>query len=226
MGHFSYKKSLSNYISPVQRSAFAFEDQKAELGWIEVKRKRWEIGLGIGAALASNFIAVGLAPYKGARQVMIRQKKTQDEKTPNPKLPSDMEEVRSWAVGDRGSFQRYGGVEVYVGAKYMFVNILTVGVTIQNLFGVVVKKISENKIQLSIGEETLNKRRLQSGVAVANARVHFFNGKRLTTQFTLDLDDPSHHKLYRLALKGKLKILQEKLPQESQKMEWKGSRTV
>lgn len=226
LGHAAYKKSTSNFIRPVQRNEFSFSEQKDGLGWIEVKRKRWEAGFGIGAALASNFIAVGLAPYKGARQVMIRQKKTQNEITPSPKLPDEMEEVKSWSVGDRGSFQRYGGVEIYAGAKYMFVNILTVGVTIQNLFSVVVKKISDKKIELMVSEENLNKRRLQTGVAVANAKIHFFNGKRLTTSFTLDLDDPSHHELYRLALKGKLHKLQEKLPEEAQKMEWKGSERI
>ncbi len=226
LGHLAYKTSISNYIRPVQRNHFSFEEQNSQLGWTEVKRKRWEVGLGIGASLASNFVSVGLIPYKGARQVMIRQKKTKDEKTANPRLPDDMEDMRSWQIGDRGSFQRYGGVTVYAGTKFTFVNILSVGVTIQNLFSVVVKKISDTKIQLSIGEENLNKRKLQTDFAVASAKMHFFNGKRLTTQFTLDLDDPSHHELYSLALKGKLHLLQEKLPQESQYLVWKGSERI
>lgn len=226
LAHVGYKTSISTYINPVQRDEFSLEDQKSELGWIEVKRKRWEAGLGITASVLSNFVGVGLTPYKGARQVMIRQKKTRDEVTPNPKLPKNMEEVRRWSVGDRGSFQRYGGVSVSVGARYMGVNILTVGVVIQNLFSVVVKKISETKVQLIIGEENLNKRRLQSGLPVANVKVHFFNGKRLSTQFTLDLEDSYHHELYRLALKGKINILQEKLPEEFQKLEWKGTERI
>lgn len=223
LGHVAYKTSISNYIRPIQRSEFSFSDQKTTLGWIEVKRKRWEIGLGIGASLASNVIGVGLAPYKGARQVMIRQKKSQDEKTPNPKLPDDLDEVRDWSVGDKGSFQRYGGVQIYAGAKVSFVSILQVGITIQNLFNVAVKKVSDKKVQISVAEENLNKRQIKTGMAVANAKVNFFNGKRLTTNFMLDLDDPSHRELYRLALKGKLHILQEKLPEEAQKLVWKGS---
>lgn len=226
LAHIGYKTSISTYINPVQRNEFSLEDQKAELGWIEVKRMRWEAGLGIAASMASNFIGVGLTPFKGARQVMIRQKKTQDELTPKPKLPKNMEDVRGWSVGDRGSFQRYGGVSVSVGARYMGLNILTVGVVIQNLFSIVVKKISETKVQLIIGEENLNKRRLQSGLPVANAKIHFFNGKRLSTQFTLDLDDDYHHELYRLALKGKINILQEKLPEEFQNLEWRGTERI
>jgi hypothetical protein len=226
LGHVAYKKSTSIYIAPVQSRGFSFSEQRSDLGWIEVKRKRWEVGLGIGAALGSNFIAVGLAPYKGARQVMARHKKTQNEVTPSPKLPDNLNEVRNWSIGDRGSFQRYGGVQVYAGAKFLSVHILTAGVTIQNLFSVVVKKISHKKILLQIAEEHLNKRRLQTGAAIANAKIHFFKGKRLITDFTLDLDDPVHHELYRIALKGKLHVLQKKLPQEAQRMEWKGSERI
>ena len=112
LGHVAYKKSTSIYIAPVQSRGFSFSEQRSDLGWIEVKRKGWEVGPGIGAALGSNFIAVGLAPYKGARQVMARHKKTQNEVTPSPKLPDDTNEVRNWSLGDRGSFQRYGVVQV------------------------------------------------------------------------------------------------------------------
>ena len=45
---------------------------------------------------------------------------------------------------------------VHAGIKYSFVNILTVGVTIQNLFNVVVKKIAEKKVEVQISEENLN----------------------------------------------------------------------
>lgn len=223
LGHIAWKRSVSHYIKPVYTSEFSFSEQDKSLGWIEVKRLRWEIGAGIGATIASNVISVGLAPYRGARQIMVRQKATQEEKTPSPRLPDELNETKEWSVGDRGSFQRYGGVHLYAGAKYLGINILTAGVTIQNLFSVSVTKIDENKIRLSLVEENLNKRRLQTGVAVANAKVHFFNGKRLSTHFILNLDDELHQYLYREALKGKLHVLQEKLPEEAQKMEWKGS---
>lgn len=223
LGHVAWKKSVSHYIKPLQSSEFTFSEQEKSLGWIEVKRFRWEAGAGIGVWLASNVVSVGLVPYRGARQIMIRQKATQEEKTPAPRLPDELTEIKDWTVGDRGSFQRYGGVHIYAGAKYMGINILMAGVTIQNLFNVAVAKISKNKIRLSLSEENLNKRRLQTGMAVANAKVHSFNGKRLSTYFILDLDDELHQYLYKEALKGKLHVLQEKLPQEAQKMEWKGS---
>ena len=223
LGHVAWKKSTSHYIKPIFTDEFSFSPQDKNLGWIEVKRLRWEVGAGIAASVASNIISVGLSPYRGARQIMVRQKASREEKTPAPRLPDELTETADWNVGDRGSFQRYGGVHLYAGASYLGVNILTAGVTIQNLFGVSVNKIAPNKIRLSLNEENLNKRRLQTGVAVANSRVHFFNGKRLTTHFILNIDDELHQYLYREALKGRLHILQDKLPQEAQSMEWKGS---
>lgn len=225
MAHVAWKKTKSLYIRPVQSSSFSFTEQATNLGWIQVKRYRWELGMGLGAAIG-KYVGLGIAPYKGARQVMIRHVESPDEVTPKPKLPSNLAEMRNWRVGDQGSYQTYGGIELVAGINYSAVNIVSVGLTIQNLFSVVVNKTAPNKIVLSLAEENLNKRKIQSGVFAANARVHFFNGKRLTTHFSLDLDDPSHHQLYRLALKGKLKLLQEKLPQEAQKMEWKGSERI
>ena len=226
VGYAAYKKETSHYIKPVQQNELRFEEQRSGLEWLEIKRMRWELGLGLGAQFASNILAVGLAPYKGARQVMIRQKKSQDEITPKPRLPDALAEVRNWTIGDRGSFQRYGGVQIDAGASFLFANLLTVGLTIQNLFSVVVEKISDTKIKLSFAEENLNQRRIQSGVSVASMKLNSFNGKRLMTHFILDLDEPFHHQLYRLALQGKLIQLQEKLPLDSQALEWKGSERV
>lgn len=225
MAQVYWNKATSIYIKPVQSSAFSFTQQKQGLGWIQVKRYRWEAGLGLGATMG-KFVGVGLAPYKGARQVMIRHVDSQDAKTPGPKLPKELDEVRDWNIGDQGSYQTYGGVDISAGVNYSVVTIVSVGLTIQNLFSVVVNKVSPHKVVLSIAEENLKKRRIQTGMFAANAKVNFFNGKRLTTHFSLDLDDPAHHELYRLALKGKLNILQEKLPQEAQQMTWKGSERI
>lgn len=225
MAHAYWNKTTSNYIKPIQSSSFSFSEQKNTMGWIQVKRYRWEAGLGLGATIG-QFVGVGLTPYKGARQVMIRHVDSPNAKTAGTKLPKSLEEIREWNVGDQGSFQTYGGVNITVGANYSIITIASVGLTIQNLFSVVVNKVSPHKIVLSIAEENLNKRRIHSGVFAANAKANFFNGKRLTTHFSLDLDDPAHHVLYQQALKGKLSLLQQKLPLEAQSMTWKGSERI
>lgn len=226
LAYATYKTSKSLYNNPVQRSTFTLSEGKDDNGWIEVKRKRWELGAGIATNLLSNVMSVGLVPFKGARQVMIRHKRLKNQKTEGPKLPDNLEEVSSWSINDRGTFQRYGGVQINAGLRYSIINIVTVGLVVQNLFNVMVEKISENKVKLTVAEEHLNKRRIQSGTTVAKANLHVFNGKRLTLNFVLELDNPDHHKLYKLAMQGKLDALQDKLPKESQDMQWRGSERI
>lgn len=223
MLHGSLKYDKSIYIRPVQRRAFSLDQQKEDMGWIEVKKTRWELGAGLNASFASNVISVGLVPYKGARQVMIRHKKNREDKTGLPWLPDQLSDMESWSIGDSGSFQRYGGIQLFVGAGVSVINVATVGITLQNLFSVNVKKLTDERVQLTIAEEDLRKRRIQSGSTVANVRLHWFSGKRLTQHFILNLKDELHERLYRLAIKGKLDELQRKLPQDAQLMQWKGS---
>lgn len=222
MGNISYKRSTSLYIRPIQRSQFSFDQLKEELGWIEVKRKRWEVSVGVGANIGP-VISLGLTPYKGARQVMVRHKKTQNEVTQGPILPDDLEEMEAWSVGDHGSFQRYGGIHLQAGVKLLGVNALTAGLTIQSLWSLSLKKLLKHKIQLSLAEENLNKRRLQTGVPVLNTKLHWFSGKRLTLSFELDLKNPEHAELYRQALKGRFDELQTVLDKKAQRLQWKGS---
>ena len=223
LGHVGWHRSASHYIRPIRSDEFSFSETKEDLGWIEVKRLRWELGLGIETFFASKVLSLGFVPFKGARQVMIRQKKSLQEVSPSPKLPDELGEINSWNTGDRGSFQRYGGIQLFAGLNVVVGTPLSYGVTIQNLFNIVVSKISDTKIQVTISEEHLSKRRIQTGLAVANLKFQAFHGKRLSASFQLSLNDPYHHQLYQLALHGKLHILQSKLPQGSQKMDWKGS---
>ncbi len=223
LAHTIWSKNSSQYIQPQKSSEFSFNEQDNKMGWIEVKRNRWEAGLGLEATMVSNMFAVGLTPFKGAKEVVIRHKASQNENTPGTKLPDQLEDFNEWRLGDSGTFQRYGGVSLYAGLSYSFVNIATAGVTIQNLFSLTIKKISETKIHLTIAEEHLKNRRLQAGVTVATAQANFIKGNKVSTFFILDLKDPTHHELYRNAIRGKLHILQEKLPQESQHMDWTGA---
>lgn len=225
-GQIFWNRSSSLYIKPVQSDAFAFTEQKAGLEWIQVKRKRLEVGLGLGAVLKAAPLAVGITPYKGARAVIIRHTKNSDEKIGSMKLPKHLDELSDWSVGDEGSFQTYGGVEIGISASYSIATIINASMTVQNLFNVVIRRLKDNSVHLSIGEENLNKRRLQSGVGIATATMNFFNGKRLTTHFVLDLNNNRHHELYELAIKGKLITLQRELPAEAQRMDWKGSERI
>lgn len=222
----AFKKSQSHYIKPIPSESFALIDQKDGLEWTQVKRRRWELGLGLSAAISAVPINIGLTPFKGSRQVMTRTVLHDKQLTPEPSLPLKLEELKSWKVGDLGTFQTYGGIQISAGIKYAVINAISVGLTIQNLFNVVVTKTALNKVRLSISEESLNKRRIQSGAVVAVGTLNYFNGKRLTTHFYFDLTDPSHSALYELAIKGQLTDLQKNLPPDAQNMEWKGSEKI
>ena len=225
-GQVFWNRTSSLYIRPVQSNAFSFSEQKADLEWIQVKRKRMELGIGLGASLTKLPISVGLTPYKGARSVIIRYTKNHNEKIGSMKMPKHMDELRDWSVGDEGSFQTYGGVELSVSANYAIATIVNLSMTVQSLFSVVMQRTANNNVHLTISEENLNKRRIQSGAIVGTATLNYFNGKRLSTHFILDLDNPRHHELYELALKGKLTQLQRELPAEAQKMVWKGNERI
>ncbi len=221
----AWKKSKSLYINPITSSGLSFNQRDEKLGWTQVKRLRWELGLGLGAVMKSLPLSAGLTPYRGARHVVVRQVKYEKEKTSGTGIPKDLSDMESWVPGDRGSYEAYGGVHFHATASYLGVG-LTGGVTFQNLFNIVITKIKDNKIQLSIIEESLSKRRVDAGAVVAQAKLNFFDGKSLATHFILDLSNDSDYALYRLGIKGKLTELQEKLPPSSQKMEWRGSEKI
>ena len=212
----------SIYIKPIVSDGFAFREQRQDKEWIEIRRERGELGLGISADIGAG-ISLGLAPFKGARNVMTRTKSSQTEKTKRPKMPDTLEEVREWRDGDLGSFQRFGGLQVSAGYGVPGLNIITVGLVIQNLWSINIRKDSGNKIILSLAEENLKKRRIQSGSMVAQGKIHFFKGKRMSAHFVLDPEDELHQRLYKDAIKGRLDLLQGKLPHNAQKMTWKGS---
>ena len=222
----SYNKTSSRYIRPVQRSEFSFSEQKTDLEWIQVVRKRMELGIGLNAVISNLPFSAGLTPYKGARQMVISHTKSANSPKPSIHMPKSLDIVDGWAVGDQGTYQTYGGVEVSAAVSLSVVKVVEVALVIQNLFSVSVHRLKDNKVQVSIAEEKLNKRRIQSGATVATATLNFFKGKRLTTHFILSLNEPLHRELYKKAIKGKLTELQEQLPSESQKMEWVGNERI
>ena len=170
LAHTIWTRNKSRYIKAMPSSKFQFLEQNNDLGWIEVKRNRWELGLGLEATVASNVLAVGLTPFKGAREIMIRQTKSVDQKTEGTSLPKHLKDINEWEIGDSGTYQRYGGVSLYAGLSYSVVNILTAGLVIQNLFSINLRKVSPHKVQLMIAEENLKNRRLQAGVTLATTQ--------------------------------------------------------
>jgi hypothetical protein len=216
-----YSRVVINYSQPIILNRFNFFEVQKDLGWIEVKRQRIEAGMGLSSIIKSA-TTVGLIPYKGAMQTVIRYKKSSIEKSLPVFMPKKFEELKIWNEGDTGTYQSYGGITAYAGFSAGIVDIATLSFGLQNQFIIEIKKIAEDKIILKIGEEDLNRRQAVVGPFVANGTFAQFKGKRFTSEFELDLDDPGHAELYHEGIKGNLQVLQERLPEKNQKLTWEG----
>lgn len=214
-------RAVINYSQPIVLNRFNFYEVQKDLGWIEVKRERIEAGLGLSSIIKSA-TTVGLIPYKGAIQTVVRHKKSAQEKSLSAWMPKHFDDLIAWNEGDTGTYQRYGGISAYAGFSAGVVDIATISFGIQNQFIIEMKKISRNNIVLSISEENLKRRQAVVGPFAANATFANFKGKRFTSQFTLDLDVDSHAELYKEAIKGNLAYVQERLPSKNQKLTWVG----
>lgn len=214
-------RAVINYSQPIVLNRFNFYEVQKDLGWIEVKRERIEAGLGLSSIIKSA-TTVGLIPFKGAIQTVIRYKKSALEKSLSAWMPKRFEDLNAWAEGDTGTYQRYGGITAYAGFSAGVVDIATISFGIQNQFIIEMKKVSQNIVTLSISEENLKRRQAVVGPFVANGTFANFKGKRFTSKFTLDLDVEEHAELFKEAIKGNIAYVQERLPARQQKLTWVG----
>lgn len=217
----AYDSSFVQYSIPTITSEFELRPPDAGTGWMEFKRIRYDYGAGLIALLKQSF-RLGLAPYKGAKLTMRRLKTEKDALTPgNISLPRELSEITKWYDNDQGTFQTYGGIQVYAGFDLGPINLMSATMAWQNQFIVAIQKTSKGII-LSLTEEKLDRRSLMAGIEVTYVTATEFQGKQLTANFTLDFANPLHHELYRSAIKGKLTELQEKLPSEKRSLRWEG----
>jgi hypothetical protein len=215
----TYSKQTIQYTWPVYADQFNFYPTDKESDRIEVKSKRLEVGVGLSVLMDKSF-SIGLFPYKGAIQTLVREKKIPDEKF-SFKMPETLSDLSVWNTGDVGTFQTYGGISLHAGAA-MGVNLATVSFGIQNQFIVEIVKNNESDVILKISEENLNSRQLNLGPFISSASFARFKGKRFTSEFKLNLENSEHQDLFKEALGGNIKLLQEKLPYNLQSFSWEG----
>lgn len=216
-----FTRAVIEYSAPVLLNRFNFYPVQKELGWIEVKRQRIEYGMGLSSIIKSA-TTVGLIPYKGSLQTIIRNKTSQQEKSLPFRMPKRLEDLVRWNEGDHGTFQTYGGIEAYAGFSAGIVDVATVSFGLQNQFMVEIRKLAKNEISIRIGEENLKSRQLKVGPWLTYGAVANFKGKRFSAEFKLDITNPDHHHLFEEALDGNIKLLQETLPHKAQKLSWIG----
>lgn len=216
-----FDRNTVEYSLPELTNEFALRPPSPSSGWMEYKRRRYDVGAGLIANLQKRF-RLGIAPYKGAKTSMRRMKQDKGALTSDDlSMPEKFSELENWAVGDEGTWQTYGGIQIYAGVDVGPINVGGVTMGWQNQFIVSLQKRSEG-IFLSVTEEGLDRKSINAGVEPLNGTLMHFRGKQLRAEFTLDPDVPAHHELYELALKGELDKLEASLTPEKKRITWDG----
>lgn len=223
----AYSKSVVQYISPIKLTdpTSLLSPITEERSWMEVRRRRYDGGLGLVALMGNNFY-VGLVPFKGAMQTTVRIKDSKEAILPDDlRIPQTLDIISNWRTGDQGTYQMYGGVEILAAFGVSFVNLARSSVAFQNQFIVEVRKVSDKLVLFSIAEEDLKRSESSIGPLVSKVALDLFYGKRFRSEFVLDLTNPMHHDLYKQGLAGKIIELQTKLDHRSQKLKWIGAKS-
>lgn len=216
----SIKKS--HYINPTRINEFSLELSEGNSQWLEVHQRNLQAGLGIG--VLKNKMTLGLFPFKGASQRLVKVSSSKVIKTqPLSLLPKELTQLAAWSIGDYGSFDTYGGLELQASASLGIIDLASAKFILQNEFKLDIKKISADEITLAIYEGSSKRRRLSVGPILANVTLANFSGKRLGAEFLLDLRIEEHHQLFAAALKGDIYRLQQSLPFTAQKVSWQGN---
>lgn len=218
-----FDRSTVQYSIPEMASEFSLLPPKENTGWMEYKRRRYDYGAGLTSTIGGQ-LRLGVAPYRGSKISMRRLKIDKAALTSDDlSMPGDLSAFEAWAPGDEGTWQTYGGIQVYAGVDVGPVNILGATVTAgwQNQFIVTMNR-KENGVILTFTEEGLDRQSIYVGSEPLNGNLMYFRGKQLRAEFALDFSNPSHGELYQLALKGELFKLEEKLSAEKKRLEWVG----
>lgn len=215
--------SKARYSLPERVEEFALEEDKTFSEWLEVHQRKYQAGLGLGV-LMKNVVKLGLVPFKGASQKIVRiADRYTKSKLPLSLLPKSLKQMESWRVGDIGTYQTYGGIELHASVGLGIIDIGSSAITIQNEFTIELKRVSIEGVSMALYEGKVNKRKLSFGTQVANLSMSNIKGRKLGAAFILNLKDNKHHELYELALAGRISELQKSLPYASQKLTFKGA---
>ncbi len=208
------------YVRPVFSKQLMMDPINKNSGWIEEKRVRLEVGLGLNA-VKSHF-SLGLIPFKGALHTTISHKDDLKVQSISLLLPTQLSELKAWNIRDQGLYQTYGGVSAFANVGVGLVNIGNLSFGLQNQFIVSIQKITDEEVLLKISEEDLHRRQFIFGPLLSTATFGTFKGKRFSLEFILNLKEPEHVTFYQKALAGDLSYVQERLPFHRQKFIWEG----
>lgn len=211
----------AQYVLPERMKTFSLSQKNVNNRWLEVHTREISAGLGLSTLVKSAF-RLGLVPYKGAKQRLVKSSSSGTlSKLSVSLLPKNLKQISSWTVGDRGTFEQFGGVEIMGSAAFSVLDV-SGSLLLQNAFILEISRISEDEVSLALIEKSDRNRKLGAGITIADVSLHRIQGRTLGAEFVLDLTNMDHHDLYQSALKGDLAELQSNLPHSSQKTSWNG----
>lgn len=209
---------------PSRVENFVLERNQSPESWLEVYRRRFSLGAGIGMLLKRG-LKLGLVPFKGSKQRLVRKVMNGARAPGLSLLPKSLEEIDTWSVGDQGSFDTFGGIQIQLSAASGLIDIASASIQLQSEFLLQVKKISAQEVKVGVFEGKTKNRKFSVGPLLANFSTGRFSGKRLGAEFILNIS--ADEDLYQKALEGKLSELQERLPHQAQRLNFFGhSRTT
>lgn len=207
------------YSFPKVEDQFKFSAIDQTNGFVSIRKQRVEAGLGLSTLLKS-VSTVGLTPYKGALTTITQYKRDKKEKNHPFKIPKKFADIEAWTIGDRGTYETYGGIVTYIALSYGIVDISKFSVSFQNEFEIEITKLDENKISLMITEGKLVSRRFRLGPFVSYFTKSHFAQEGIRAEFIFDTRDSRHEELFRKALKGDFVSVADELEQNLQKISW------
>lgn len=211
----------ANYVLPERSKSFSLSARDAQDRWLLVKRQEISAGLGLNAVYKNTF-KLGLVPFKGAKQRLVKISNSTKQGFTLNLLPQTLKEIEKWSIGDQGTFERFGGIEVIAGGVLNLADV-TASLLLQNTFIIEMTRISQDEVSLSLIEKSDRNRIIGGGISLATFAMSKIQGKTLGSEFVLDLTNPEHHELYQAALSGRISLLQERLPYSSQQTSWNGT---
>src|SRR5690606_22468427 len=188
-------------------------------GFVSIRKQRIEAGLGL-SALIKSVSTIGLTPYKGSMATVTQYK--QDKKEPNHafRLPKNLSDMEDWSIGDRGTYETYGGIITYVAVSSGIVDISKFSVSFQNEFEVEISKLDENKVALSITEGKVASRSLRIGPFITHFTKSRHSQEGVRAEFVFNSRNQRHEALFKKAINGDFVTVADELEKDLQKISW------
>lgn len=157
----------------------------------------------------STMVTAGLMPYKGEYKYMEKLATHNDSDDTFLKVPSTIDDLNKWSIGDKLSYSSHGGVMSHGGITFGHILDISANYMFQGKWRISIEKVSETKIKTTF----LNEEMSHYSSSIGNMGLSLSSGKMnmegKSETFTFDLTDQGGVSTYISALSGDLTKAQE-----------------